>query len=89
MLKGLLYFFQFQYLYLHEILTEAVHCGSMPVDLQVFPEYMEELNKIDGITGGNYMQLQYEVTANIVQWNLITTTTLVPKNVAIKINLLL
>ena len=43
------------------MVAEAVHCGSLPIDQQVFQDYTEELQKIDPRTGTTNMQIQYEV----------------------------
>ena len=48
-------------MYLHEILAEALYCGSLPVDLQIFPRYIEDLYQTDSNTGKSHMEIQYEV----------------------------
>ena len=56
---------QLQYLYLHEIVAEATHSGSLPVDQEVFPEYVQDLEEVENKSGITYMQFQYEVTRNL------------------------
>ena len=53
-------------MYLHEILAEALYCGSLPVDLQIFPSYMEDLYQTDSSTGKSHMEIQYEVIINFI-----------------------
>ena len=50
-----------QYLYLHEVVAEATHAGSSPLDQQLFQEYIQELLKIGPKNDATNMQIQYEV----------------------------